>query len=295
MNTTTINGFLYGNLAPTEDEGVFNSYNTQEMILESLKSNYNSVEAKDNQIHSYINVNMLRDKFIAFMNKKNASVFDFLVQPLNKEDTIAEALDLVNRFDGMLYTQNEPLVKYFNEPSLTEARAWLNSILTTGEEDPSNLLKKNINSVINNWIQTMTELESHEAHLKRKIDEVKSIQKKIEIIQLLPVNENLVPVLESLEKYTETAYKSLDIKKYFEDCIGSYKRVYLLQNLMSYIRVTQPSSTLPLCPVCFEEPINICLVPCGHTFCSNCITNNIRIQCAVCRTNVTSKQKIFFN
>jgi hypothetical protein len=295
MNTTSFNGFLYGNLAPTEDEGVLNSYNTQEMILNSLRSNYNSVEARDNEIHSYINVNMLRDKFIAFMNKKNASVFDFLVQPLNEEDTIYKALDLVNRFDGLDYKQNQPLVKYFNEPNLTEANAWLNSILTIGEDSPLNMLKKNINIIIQNWIQTMIELESHETHLMSKIEEVKSIQKKIEIIQLLPVNENLVPVLESLEKYTETAYKSLDIKKYFEDCLSSYKRVYLLQNLMSYIRVVQPSPTLPLCPVCFDDPINICLVPCGHTFCNNCVANNIRLQCAVCRTNVTSKQRIFFN
>ena len=70
-------GFLYDNLAPVQDEN-FNSYNMQETVLNSLKSSYNSVNSNDNDIHSYVSVSILREKFTAFMNKKNASIFDFL-------------------------------------------------------------------------------------------------------------------------------------------------------------------------------------------------------------------------
>jgi hypothetical protein len=289
MDTT---GFLYDNLAPAQDDNL-NSYNMQEMILNSLKTSYNSVNASDNEINSYVRVSLLRDKFVAFMNKKNASIFDFL-KNLLIDDTLTKALNLVNRFENQKYKENVSIVNHI-EANLNDAKEWLDSILLKEEASPSQLFKKNINMIIESWIETMNQLDKNEELLKNKVTEIQSIQKKIEVMQLLPVNDNLVPVLESLEKYIESAYKELELKKYFEDCLNTYKRVYVLQNLMSYIRVTNPSTTLPLCPICFDQQINMCLVPCGHTFCSECVGNNIRFQCAVCRTNITNKQKIFFN
>ena len=284
-------GFLYDNLAPVQDEN-FNSYNMQETVLNSLKISYNSVNSNDNDIHSYVSVSILRDKFTAFMNKKNASIFDFLKNPLT-DDTLIQALNLVNRFETNKYKENVSIVNHI-ESSLKEAKEWLDSILSKEDTNPSQLFKKNINMIIESWIETMTQLDKNEELLKKKLIEIQSIQKKVEVMQLLPLTDKLIPVLESLEKYIESAYKELELKKYFEDCINTYKRVYVLQNLMSYIRVTNPSTTLPLCPVCFDGPINMCLIPCGHTFCSECLGNS-RFQCAVCRTNITNKQKIFFN
>jgi hypothetical protein len=156
-------------------------------------------------------------------------------------------------------------------------------------------LKKNINIVIDSWIQSMEDLNKYEDILKEKIASVQSIQKKIEVMQLLPVNECLVPVLESLEKYVELAYKDLEIKTHFENCLNYFKRIYVLHDHMRFINGVQDNGAVPMCTICFEHPINICIVPCGHTFCSECTLNQIRFQCAVCRTNIISKQKIFFN
>ena len=47
------------------------------------------------------------------------------------------------------------------------------------------------------------------------------------------------------------------------------------------------------CPICFENKINITLIPCGHCFCSNCIQSSSN--CYFCRKQIQSKHKIFLN
>ena len=40
-----------------------------------------------------------------------------------------------------------------------------------------------------------------------------------------------------------------------------------------------------------ENDINICLIPCGHTFCSKCIKKTDK--CYICNSDIFMKQKIF--
>jgi hypothetical protein len=46
------------------------------------------------------------------------------------------------------------------------------------------------------------------------------------------------------------------------------------------------------CTICYNTTINHCCVPCGHTYCSDCInkTNN----CYICRGIIRNKIKLFF-
>jgi hypothetical protein len=46
------------------------------------------------------------------------------------------------------------------------------------------------------------------------------------------------------------------------------------------------------CTVCISRKINICLNPCGHTFCSTCI-EKMNNNCAMCRQPFISKIKMF--
>ena len=47
-----------------------------------------------------------------------------------------------------------------------------------------------------------------------------------------------------------------------------------------------------LCQICFENRINLVLTPCGHTFCNDCLTDNIN-QCFNCRKTIDSRFKIY--
>jgi len=46
-----------------------------------------------------------------------------------------------------------------------------------------------------------------------------------------------------------------------------------------------------ICKVCFDNPITIACIPCGHLFCNKCIKSNK--YCHICRQVIKYKQKIY--
>jgi len=46
------------------------------------------------------------------------------------------------------------------------------------------------------------------------------------------------------------------------------------------------------CKICYQNKVNITLIPCGHVFCSSCITN--QNLCPYCRRDIQNKQPLFF-
>jgi hypothetical protein len=46
------------------------------------------------------------------------------------------------------------------------------------------------------------------------------------------------------------------------------------------------------CSICLDNPISYCCIPCGHTYCTDCInkTNN----CYICRGIISNKLKLYF-
>jgi hypothetical protein len=54
-----------------------------------------------------------------------------------------------------------------------------------------------------------------------------------------------------------------------------------------------------MCPICFENEINMCAIPCGHTCCSSCVAANMRYQktiivkCLSCRNNINEYIKMY--
>lgn len=49
------------------------------------------------------------------------------------------------------------------------------------------------------------------------------------------------------------------------------------------------------CPICFDHPNVISVIPCGHMYCSDCVFKAIAVKgnCSICRKHVTYKQVKF--
>ena len=45
------------------------------------------------------------------------------------------------------------------------------------------------------------------------------------------------------------------------------------------------------CKVCFDRPITIVCIPCGHLFCNSCIKTSKH--CHICRQSIKLKQKVY--
>ena len=51
-----------------------------------------------------------------------------------------------------------------------------------------------------------------------------------------------------------------------------------------------------LCPICFENEVDMCINPCGHTLCNRCIISNRNSnKCYSCRGHIVDYIKIYFS
>lgn len=80
------------------------------------------------------------------------------------------------------------------------------------------------------------------------------------------------------------------------------KKISDFRNLFIYIinKISKPvEEAIKLCPICFENEVDICLNPCGHTLCNKCVLSNRSIynndKCYSCRTTIQDYIKIFFS
>ena len=56
-------------------------------------------------------------------------------------------------------------------------------------------------------------------------------------------------------------------------------------------QLNNDNSEINKCSICFTSNISKCCVPCGHTYCSNCIVNTNN--CYICRSHIQQKITIF--
>ena len=80
------------------------------------------------------------------------------------------------------------------------------------------------------------------------------------------------------------------------------KKIIEFRTLFIYIinKITKPQlDNKKLCPICFENEVDICLNPCGHTLCNKCVISNINNyrsnKCYSCRTIIKDYIKIYFS
>jgi hypothetical protein len=45
------------------------------------------------------------------------------------------------------------------------------------------------------------------------------------------------------------------------------------------------------CPICLENNLSVCCIPCGHTYCYMCIYSTQK--CFICRNNIKTKNKLY--
>jgi len=85
-----------------------------------------------------------------------------------------------------------------------------------------------------------------------------------------------------------------------ENKINNYRNLFLfIINKILKSTVINDVETKKLCPICFENEVDMCINPCGHTICNKCTisnrTTNSFNKCYSCRTNIKDYIKIFFS
>ena len=93
-----------------------------------------------------------------------------------------------------------------------------------------------------------------------------------------------------MEAYIEKQFKKHPIEDIYWEYIYTLQKYSILRDILIPQRLSNQSE--PVCCICMTEPIIMAMIPCGHTFCTNCSKRSI--VCHVCRQQVTNRVRIFF-
>lgn len=94
-----------------------------------------------------------------------------------------------------------------------------------------------------------------------------------------------------IKKQDYINYLNLLIENLNQRCILIQNQIIVLANKCKTI----PNENLT-CSICMENHINCAFIPCGHTFCKECIIKNISLNknnCFMCRKNVINYLPIY--
>jgi len=92
-----------------------------------------------------------------------------------------------------------------------------------------------------------------------------------------------------MELYIKKQFDKCSIETLYWDYLHTLQKYTTLRDLLIPHRT---STSEPLCSICMTEIVIMAMVPCGHTFCTNCSKKTI--VCHVCRQPVTSRLRVFF-
>lgn len=93
--------------------------------------------------------------------------------------------------------------------------------------------------------------------------------------------------------YEITKKKLIEKIEKQENILFGYRKLFI-NTTNEIIKIDK--ETKNLCPICFENEINMCAIPCGHTCCNTCIIKNLKYnndKCLNCRNNLKEYIKLY--
>ena len=130
--------------------------------------------------------------------------------------------------------------------------------------------------------------------LKHKLDAIDLIQAKLKNIVVISENPHYNELMEVSQKYLDKVYEDNAIEQDYSMLMDEYRKFLVLRDILKTIRTVDVSEKEPLCTICFADTIQHAFVPCGHTFCGTCVRKQSNV-CAVCRTNIRDRVKLYFS
>ncbi len=132
-----------------------------------------------------------------------------------------------------------------------------------------------------------------EAILQTKLATLDKAVQRLTAICSLEQNNAFQPLMDSIQNYLNIVFEENKIEETYKEIIHAYKKLFFLREALQFLWTLEGAQRDPLCAICFNEPIQFAMVPCGHTFCSSCVKRQIT-SCYICRVNVREKIKLFF-
>lgn len=202
---------------------------------------------------------------------KNAHIIEQPQNKLKDDDT-----------NGMLTFEETDVFHFFSK-----AKIEMNQIIKNNTDIVNDIQKyESFITDINKFQDYIKQANELYVNLSDTI-QISNIDNKLLINQNILPNENKVNIsncMSDIHKKIEELNTQLSINN---NKITDFKKIIL--KCASGEKVKHN-----ICNVCDTNKINICINPCGHTFCSKCI-EKMNSKCGMCRGKIETKIKIYID
>jgi hypothetical protein len=240
-----------------------------------------------------------KKKLRELVSKHNNELFSFMARPDKTPHMIGLAETIFRR-----YGHEIPTIKGQNSASvLRDLNLDVSMCSVTASFDEG--LKKLKNEgglddflkqtrwIFNQYKNIGEEVLRLETTLYQKIDMLDKLNSRTPMITSLTTNEALPELIDSFTKYAETVYKTTHIEDNYKELVEAYKKWNVCRQIISLHSNFKNEIHDPQCAICLTDPITTAIVPCGHTFCGNCVKKQ-NTTCYICRGTIRERIKLFF-
>jgi len=241
-------------------------------------------------------INISKKKLKDLITKHNNEIFSFMTLPDKTPHILGIAETIFRRFG-----QNVPSIH--NTQNLLRDLNLNSSMDKTVSEFDDNLKKikgengiedyvKQTRWIFNQYKNIGEEIVRQETVLYQKLDILDKLNNRMPLISSLTNNEVLPELIDVFTKYVDSIYKPCKIEDNYLDLVELYKKWNICRQIVS-LQYNIKNTNDPQCSICLTEPVSYTIVPCGHTFCSNC-SKKQNTNCYICRGNIRERVKLYF-
>jgi hypothetical protein len=299
------------NISDSDEETLDESKSKNKNNVISIVDDRNETKAVRNLIITHMNDTMesipdernsirtIRKKIRETVNKHSEELLSFMVKPVDEIPIVSKLKRVSNRLCS---------------PNFNPSASWISNELNSFVDDDRicETIEHDVGTSFTNLTNHIKNLHiSYQSTVQNMLQLSEVIDKKLDMIEIIlsslktlpnisETNPASVALYTSIYDYVKHEMESCNIEKDYKEFIHSYglfqKYRHLLQLAQSsYVGVSEsqkpPGAS---CNICMTDNISFAMIPCGHTFCTNC-TNRTRNICFICRASVHQKMKIYIH
>jgi hypothetical protein len=239
-----------------------------------------------------------RKKLREFMTSKNEDLLSFLSRKLPESSPLYRVENFMKKYgraEGII-TNNNGNKDKFIDISGDDRTLYLEELEVHLQEHGKSKyvdIIMQVKFMIDSYRETGEKIIQLENTLKSKLDVLDKAVTKLSAITTLGQNAAFPGLVGSIQEYLNIVFEENQIEPTYKELVQTYKKLFFLREALQFLWSLEGAQREPLCAICFNEPIQLALVPCGHTFCGTCCKRQITA-CFICRVNVREKIKLFF-
>lgn len=132
-----------------------------------------------------------------------------------------------------------------------------------------------------------------ETTLFQKIELLDKLNNRIPLITSLQYNDQLPTLIDAFSEYAKVTFHNSKFEENYKEVVEMYKKWNVCRQVLSFPNMLRSDGSEPQCSICLMDHVSYAIVPCGHTFCSNC-TKKQNTTCYICRGPIRERVKLYF-